>query len=245
MKTWKQVTLLVLISFGVPLLLGPLWPPLIRDLANYLFAVAYAAGGGFLGLLLGRAHRRVRDRAGPLPPLPHHKAECTHDPRQTPRECGMYHCGECGEMVLAGEEHPDYEAMHDLVDHIGRLNRGDLVTIEGGYFAVVLDRPNDEGSITVAVGNGVEEKIDWSAITQVHCLPMSRAHANFREWIHNRFQFQTFFPEPSDSEESDDRPVQRREPADQRCGQPAPAALAGAAPGPEPGDAPPGGDEPF
>lgn len=41
-------------------------------------------------------------------------SSCHHDPRQylgTP--IGMYHCPECGEMVLAGMEHPDYDAPMD------------------------------------------------------------------------------------------------------------------------------------
>lgn len=32
--------------------------------------------------------------------------ECTHDPKETKGPIGMYHCPECGEMVLAGVEHP-------------------------------------------------------------------------------------------------------------------------------------------
>lgn len=35
--------------------------------------------------------------------------ECPHDPRPLlDQPIGMYHCPECGEMVVAGMEHPDY-----------------------------------------------------------------------------------------------------------------------------------------
>ena len=36
---------------------------------------------------------------------------CTHDPRETLGPIGMYHCPECGEMVIAGMEHPDYSLL--------------------------------------------------------------------------------------------------------------------------------------
>ena len=34
--------------------------------------------------------------------------KCQHDPKETKGAIGMYHCPECGEMVLAGVDHPDY-----------------------------------------------------------------------------------------------------------------------------------------
>lgn len=38
-------------------------------------------------------------------------SKCPHDPLSLlGKPIGMYHCPECGEMVVAGEEHPDYEA---------------------------------------------------------------------------------------------------------------------------------------
>ena len=43
---------------------------------------------------------------------------CPHDPRETIGPIGMYHCPECGEMVLAGIGHIDWE----LLD---RATRGD------------------------------------------------------------------------------------------------------------------------
>lgn len=36
---------------------------------------------------------------------------CPHDPKQTTGPIGMYHCPECGEMVLAGMDHPDYSLL--------------------------------------------------------------------------------------------------------------------------------------
>ena len=33
---------------------------------------------------------------------------CEHDPRETTGPIGMYHCPDCGEMVVAGMEHPNY-----------------------------------------------------------------------------------------------------------------------------------------
>jgi hypothetical protein len=38
------------------------------------------------------------------------KLKCSHDPRQyKDMPIGMYHCPECGQMVVAGMKHPDYE----------------------------------------------------------------------------------------------------------------------------------------
>ena len=33
--------------------------------------------------------------------------QCPHDPRETTGPTGMYHCPECGEIVLAGLAHSD------------------------------------------------------------------------------------------------------------------------------------------
>lgn len=40
---------------------------------------------------------------GPGPLVP---ASCTEKPENTPGPIGMYHCPDCGAMVLAGYEHP-------------------------------------------------------------------------------------------------------------------------------------------
>lgn len=36
---------------------------------------------------------------------------CSHDPRKTVGPIGMYHCPECGQMVVAGFAHPDYDKL--------------------------------------------------------------------------------------------------------------------------------------
>lgn len=47
---------------------------------------------------------------------------CPYDPREMlGLPIGMFHCPECGEMVLAGLEHPDYS----LLDDDGELKSGD------------------------------------------------------------------------------------------------------------------------
>ena len=39
---------------------------------------------------------------------------CSHDPReQAPCPSGMYHCPECGDMVLAGVSHPPADPFED------------------------------------------------------------------------------------------------------------------------------------
>lgn len=35
--------------------------------------------------------------------------KCQHDPKETKGAIGMYHCPECGDMVLAGVEHGDMD----------------------------------------------------------------------------------------------------------------------------------------
>jgi hypothetical protein len=49
--------------------------------------------------------------------------KCTHDPKQTTGPIGMYHCPECGYMVLAGVEHPDYETLEKEFDDEQRGRR--------------------------------------------------------------------------------------------------------------------------
>ena len=56
------------------------------------------------------------------------KLMCPHDPRETTGPIGMYHCPECGEMVVANMEHPDYSLLDDLDSNqqlIQLLNPGD------------------------------------------------------------------------------------------------------------------------
>lgn len=42
-------------------------------------------------------------------------SSCSYDPMTADGPIGMFHCPECGEMVVAGMEHPDYS----LLDEIG------------------------------------------------------------------------------------------------------------------------------
>ena len=46
---------------------------------------------------------------------------CPHDPREITGPIGMYHCPECGEMVLAGTEHPDYSLV-EIYDETTQIN---------------------------------------------------------------------------------------------------------------------------
>lgn len=42
---------------------------------------------------------------------------CTFDPRDLLYlPLGMFHCPECGEMVLAGMRHPDWSLLDDMQD---------------------------------------------------------------------------------------------------------------------------------
>lgn len=36
-------------------------------------------------------------------------SKCEHDPKLTEGPIGMYHCPECGDMVIAGMDHPDMD----------------------------------------------------------------------------------------------------------------------------------------
>jgi hypothetical protein len=41
-------------------------------------------------------------------------AKCPYDPKEMKgAPIGMFHCPVCGEMVLAGVEHPDYSILDD------------------------------------------------------------------------------------------------------------------------------------
>lgn len=42
---------------------------------------------------------------------------CSYDPNTLKGQpIGMFHCPECGEMVLAGQDHPDYDSIYDEID---------------------------------------------------------------------------------------------------------------------------------
>ena len=44
-------------------------------------------------------------------------SECPHRPEDEPEPIGMYQCPECGEMVVAGMHHPDYDREFTEEDH--------------------------------------------------------------------------------------------------------------------------------
>lgn len=47
--------------------------------------------------------------------------ECTYDPTvMVGKPIGMFHCPECGEMVVAGMPHPDYDAEIPVCKACGR-----------------------------------------------------------------------------------------------------------------------------
>ena len=39
--------------------------------------------------------------------------KCDFDPVQVKGSIGMFHCPECGEMIMSGEQHPDYDIDYD------------------------------------------------------------------------------------------------------------------------------------
>jgi hypothetical protein len=42
--------------------------------------------------------------------------KCSHDPKETVGQIGMYHCPDCGDMVLVGVDHPDYDECYAKFD---------------------------------------------------------------------------------------------------------------------------------
>lgn len=42
--------------------------------------------------------------------------KCDFDPVQVKGAIGMFHCPECGEMILAGCSHPDFDVEPDFLD---------------------------------------------------------------------------------------------------------------------------------
>lgn len=48
-------------------------------------------------------------------PYVEERKKCPYDPRELAgAPIGQYHCPECGEMVLAGMEHPDWGLLSDI-----------------------------------------------------------------------------------------------------------------------------------
>lgn len=49
---------------------------------------------------------------------------CPHNPKETHPSVGMYHCPECGEMVIANMEHPDYSNIAELLNENNNISGG-------------------------------------------------------------------------------------------------------------------------
>jgi hypothetical protein len=62
--------------------------------------------------------------------------KCTHDPIKTKGAIGMYHCPECGEMVVAGIEHPNYEE--------DKMTRKEIITDIENHLKNIKLRVNKE-----------------------------------------------------------------------------------------------------
>ena len=46
--------------------------------------------------------------------------KCTYDPKEYANQpIGMFHCPECGEMVLAGMDHPDPDLLEEEEEYNG------------------------------------------------------------------------------------------------------------------------------
>ena len=67
--------------------------------------------------------------------------KCKHDPRETNKAVSMYHCPECGEMVIAGLEHPDYSKINKYPH-----NPGSDQAIKDGCKCPVMDNSYGRGS---------------------------------------------------------------------------------------------------
>lgn len=88
-------------------------------------------------------------------------------------------------MVIAGIPHPDYEEFERHLKHVSTLRFGDLVILQDGQHALIVDplvtdRP---ANISVFQGNGLNAIVDWSQIHTVCLLPNSEAHVNFQEVV--------------------------------------------------------------
>jgi hypothetical protein len=44
--------------------------------------------------------------------------KCEYRPELVDGAIGMFHCPECGDMVLAGLEHPDYDSLFHFPDNL-------------------------------------------------------------------------------------------------------------------------------
>jgi len=90
-------------------------------------------------------------------------SKCSYDPRIVEGHAlGMYHCPECGEMVVAGIDHPDYSAPMEIQeDYLEVCDPGDPSVgiqsatwkITGGFiFENEVDREEFREAIQQAFG---------------------------------------------------------------------------------------------
>ena len=54
------------------------------------------------------AQKCASDIMGFIQRRPDQKGSCSHDPTKTVGPIGLYHCPECGDMVVTGVPHPIY-----------------------------------------------------------------------------------------------------------------------------------------
>lgn len=73
------------------------------------------------------------------------------------------------------------------IDRMANLRPGDLVLTIDGYYGVMLDDFADSrDQYLVAMGNGVEQFVNWGDVFAVLTLPGGGAHVNFREWLRTK-----------------------------------------------------------
>ena len=52
---------------------------------------------------------------------------CAYDPSKVVGPIGMFHCPNCGEMVVAGCPHPDYDRLNHLTEKDIRVIKGEPI----------------------------------------------------------------------------------------------------------------------
>lgn len=192
---WACVVLPALIIFA-----GMSCNHCVPDEARYVIMMA---AGALAGHSLAKLHNLSRSELASKPVIEHETdwlpepfrhpqlqaqeppaSACDYDPRTCPGEVGMHHCPECGDMVMAGMEHPNYELGNKILGQLGSLRFGDLVVTDEGYFALVVDPVplRDDGPVELYLGNGLNVFVDWHRLTPIS-LPESTALANFAEWM--------------------------------------------------------------
>jgi hypothetical protein len=67
-------------------------------------------------------------------------AKCLHDPRGVTGPIGMYHCPVCGNMVVAGCVHPDWDSLEDPLMGIDSFMfpRAGINTVRASWWTIRL-----------------------------------------------------------------------------------------------------------